>query len=208
MTRQEVIDMIRLFIIQNNNREITADVLRPILEAILNQPNALIGLLSNLQTADTTSLVSAINEINNKIGSGVKVFTGSDNPNIVPPGNYNVGDFYLRTFDNLLYQYDGIIWTAKGQPYGSASLDSNGNILIDQIPDLYINKITVFGNPFQLLKHPNNSNQSEIEVNDIILNGFRNNTTLWEKAQCLSVANINLDASWNVISAIEELPIN
>lgn len=63
MTLQQVLDLINAEIIANGNNEITANVLRPILEAMVEQPNDLIGLLGDLNTADQTSIVNAINSI-------------------------------------------------------------------------------------------------------------------------------------------------
>ena len=63
MTEQEVLDLINDYIITNGNNEITANVLRPILEEMLSQPNLLIGLLLDLNTSDTTNIVNAINSI-------------------------------------------------------------------------------------------------------------------------------------------------
>src|SRR5690606_15753653 len=63
MNYQQVLALIQQFIVANGNNEITANVLRPILEAILAQPNVLIGDLDDLQTNDQTDLVSAINSL-------------------------------------------------------------------------------------------------------------------------------------------------
>lgn len=63
MNYQQVLALIQQFIVANGNNEITANVLRPILEAILAQPNELIGDLGDLQTTDQSNLVSAINEV-------------------------------------------------------------------------------------------------------------------------------------------------
>src|SRR5690554_1030512 len=67
MNYQQVLALIQQFIVANGNNEITANVLRPILEAILAQPNELIGDLDDLQTTDQSNLVNAINEVLNNI---------------------------------------------------------------------------------------------------------------------------------------------
>ncbi|MCB0448403.1 MAG: hypothetical protein KDD03_13030, partial [Gelidibacter sp.] len=63
MSYSTVLALINAEIVANGNNEITADVLRPILQEMLLQPNELIGLLSELETSDQTSLVNAINSI-------------------------------------------------------------------------------------------------------------------------------------------------
>lgn len=68
--------------------------------------------------------------------------------------------------------------------------------------------VTVFGNNFTLVKHPSNSqNSSVIQNNDIIIDGFRNNTTYWYKAICTNQSDINNDNSWNVIDFIDEITL-
>ena len=59
----QVLALIQAEIVANGNNEITANVLRPVLEAMLEQPNDLIGDLGDLETSDQSNLVAAINEI-------------------------------------------------------------------------------------------------------------------------------------------------
>lgn len=63
MTKQEVLELIARYIIKNDNGEITATVLQPILEQMVLQPNILIGRLELLNTTEKDSLVDAINSI-------------------------------------------------------------------------------------------------------------------------------------------------
>lgn len=63
-TLTEIIAEINAEIVANGNQEITANVLRPILLDMINQPNELIGDLEDLTTTANTNLVDAINEIN------------------------------------------------------------------------------------------------------------------------------------------------
>lgn len=63
MTKQEVLELIARYIIKNDNGEITATVLQPILEQMVLQPNILIGRLELLNTSEKDSLVNAINSI-------------------------------------------------------------------------------------------------------------------------------------------------
>lgn len=123
MNEQEVLDLINQFIVANGNNEITADVLRPILEAMVSQPNILIGTLSQLQTSDQSNLVAAINEVYGMIGTitdlGVQLHEGTADPNITPPTEYNIADFYIqKDLSNnpiQLWQYNGVSWIASFQ---------------------------------------------------------------------------------------------
>lgn len=63
MTYQQALDLIQAEIIANGNNEITANVLRPVLEAMIDFPNDVIGALGDLDTSDITSIVNAINSI-------------------------------------------------------------------------------------------------------------------------------------------------
>ena len=78
--------------------------------------------------------------------------------------------------------------------------------LVNAPLDIY--SIFVFGNPFQLLKHPSNTLKGVLENNDFILNGFRNDNTIWSKAQCLDASNQDVDESWVPIETLEDLTIN
>lgn len=96
MTLAEVITLINSEIIPNNNNEITANVLRPILIEMLQQPNDLIGDLSTLTTADSSNVVKAINELQNDLSQigGINVFQGVGSPNSNPPTGAVIADFY------------------------------------------------------------------------------------------------------------------
>lgn len=104
---------IQQWIIQNGNEEITANVLRPILIKLAKKTIEVTGNPVELQTV-ATNLVAAINEINSRIPyGGIKIITGSNDPNITEPASYNLGDFYVRYSGASLigfYQYNGIEW--------------------------------------------------------------------------------------------------
>lgn len=109
MTEAQVLALIQQFIVANGNNEITANVLRPILEAMLQQPNDKIGDLPDLNTTDKTNIVAAINEVVNSGNSGFEIHAGSANPNITPPASWSIGDWYIRNGSSL-YQYNGQEW--------------------------------------------------------------------------------------------------
>lgn len=66
MNYATALSLIQAEIIANGNNEITANVLRPVLEAMIDFPNDVIGVLADLDTSDTTSIVNAINSILNQ----------------------------------------------------------------------------------------------------------------------------------------------
>ncbi|HET8838501.1 MAG TPA: hypothetical protein VFM82_05840 [Flavobacteriaceae bacterium] len=114
MTKAQVILLIQQSIITNGNEEITADVLAPILEAMVNQPNDLIGVLTNLSTIDQTTLVAAINEVYQTAANnqGIVIHTGTADPNVTPPASFSITDYYhqVDTGINFLWQYNGTNW--------------------------------------------------------------------------------------------------
>src|SRR5690606_2173937 len=120
MTLDEVIDLIQTWIVANGNEEITADVLRPILEAMVNQPNDLIGDLDNLTTVDKDNLVEAINEVRTLAitNAGLVIHSGNDTPTVTPPVSFGLGDFYAQvifpsTSVVSFWQYNGSVWVEQ-----------------------------------------------------------------------------------------------
>lgn len=69
---EEVINIIKKYIKENNSKEITAEILQQVLIKIIQQPNQLIGNTDELVT-ENKILVSSINEIRNSIPSDVIV---------------------------------------------------------------------------------------------------------------------------------------
>jgi len=116
MTYNEVLAYIQSEIVANGNQEITANVLRPVLESILAQIPETTGLLTDLATTDKTNLVAAINEVLGLINndSGITVLSGTQNPNTTPPIGYSIGDMYsqINGSNNPIgfYIYNGSKW--------------------------------------------------------------------------------------------------
>lgn len=123
MTYAEVLAFINLWIATNHNNEITADVLRPVLVAILDRQNAVTGNPDDLATTDQSNLVAAINEVlalvNGGSSGGIKLYSGTDDPNTTPPLTYGYADFYMMVTGLnepvQLYQYDGFSWVTTGK---------------------------------------------------------------------------------------------
>ena len=119
MTYQQVLDYINQWIVANGNNEITADVLRPVLVAILTRSQDVTGNTEDLSTAVNSNLVAAINSILLLIppgSAGIKLFSGQVNPNTTPPPSYSYADFYMLTDTGnepiQLYQFTGQSWEA------------------------------------------------------------------------------------------------
>lgn len=118
MTLAQVLLLINSNVIPNNNNEITANVLRPILVEMLQQPNELIGLLSNLNTSDNSNLVAAINELKDQVDqmNNIGIYQGVGNPNLNTSLNPNVADFYSEVDLNGdpvdLWIYNGAQWVS------------------------------------------------------------------------------------------------
>ena len=110
MTPSQLITYINNQITSNGNNEITAEVLRPILTAMVNQINSLVGNKNNLPTGET-NLISALNNINT---SGITIHSGIEDPNETSPVSFNLGDFYKQEVDNVIidfWQYNGNQWS-------------------------------------------------------------------------------------------------
>ncbi len=118
MNYTELLAYINLWIKTNGNREITADVLNPVLKAIAEWALSQVGDLSTLNTTDKSNLTNAINEVNQALANvdinGSQVYSGLDNPNTTPPPSYSAADFYVQldAFNTVvaLFLYDGNIW--------------------------------------------------------------------------------------------------
>lgn len=118
MTLAQVLLLINSNVVPNNNNEITANVLRPILVEMLQQPNELIGLLSNLNTSDNSNLVAAINELKDQVDqmNNIGIYQGVGTPNLNTSLNPNVADFYSEVDLNGdpvdLWIYNGAQWVS------------------------------------------------------------------------------------------------
>lgn len=118
-TYATVLSQINTYIVANGNNEITANVLNPILELILDFANNTIGNLDYLTTAQKNTIVDAINSLKQDIedidNNAVQLLQGENNPNDISPAAFKVADFYAE-LDSLtsevlnLWQYNGVEW--------------------------------------------------------------------------------------------------
>jgi len=113
MTVQQLLTLIDDNILTNNNNEITAVILNPVLKDMVTQINGLTGDLGDL-SVEASNLVEAINNISIPDSTdGIQVFTGVDNPNENPPASYSPADMYVRTLNATpigLYIFTGVSW--------------------------------------------------------------------------------------------------
>jgi len=116
---------------------------------------------------------------------------------------YKVGQ--IAQYNNIVYQ------NLTGVNTEPSSTSTNWRINFDNPDSSGPAKILVNGNPFFLIKHPDNDlpeNVNNLEDNDFISSGFWNATTYWPQAQCLDSTASNTITSWLPIGAVEELVIN
>ena len=118
-TYTDVLTQINTYIVANGNNEITANILNPILDLILDFANNNIGDLSALTTDEKNNIVEAINSLKNNlndlVNNGVQLHQGYVDPNAVPPASYTYADFYMQLDlgDNtpiVLWQWNGFVW--------------------------------------------------------------------------------------------------
>jgi len=151
-TYATVLNQINSYIVANGDNEITANVLNPILQLITDFANNNIGDLDELTTAESNSIVEAVNSLKQNfddlVNNGVQLYTGINNPNETPPTAYNYADFYMQLdIDSLpvkLWQWNGFDWI-----------------------DLVSSKIYKEGE-FCIFKNPANANDSILEAGDIV----------------------------------------
>lgn len=148
MTYTELIELINQEIVTNGNREITANVLNPILRAMTDWALSQDGVLSTLNTADKSNLVAAINEVNQALATvdinSSQVYSGLDNPNTTPPPSYGTADFYVQVdaFNDVVavFLYDGNTWINLTQALQNALTPSF--LALTDTPDTYSGQAT------------------------------------------------------------------
>lgn len=147
MNEAQVLQMIMDVVIANGNNEITANILRPVLIAMLQQPNDEIGDLNDLQTTAQANLVDAINELIGSTGGGITILTGTTDPNLVPPTGAVIGDFYIWNDGSLkgFFQYNGDEWAIIKNldiPNDLISTDTSNGVEVGSDGKLFIDKFS------------------------------------------------------------------
>ena len=89
---ETLIDNIDNQIATNGTQSITALVLNPILQEIVDIFSTMIGDTDDLDEADLISQIAA----NLGAGDGITILSGTADPNVTPPGSFETGDFYKR----------------------------------------------------------------------------------------------------------------
>lgn len=98
MTDAELLALFENLYPDNNSREISEKDLRDGLEALLLSLSQRLGQLDDLTTPVATTIVQAINSIQSQLNNLATptVEYGTDNPNLTPPDNYDVGTLYAQ----------------------------------------------------------------------------------------------------------------
>lgn len=110
----DAILQIETFIIANGNKEITANVLRPLLVGLADAVQNTTGDPAGLNTV-ATKLVEAINEVRSIAvnGGGLNIINGTADPNITDPAGAVLGSYYAWYSGSTLlgfYQFNGYNW--------------------------------------------------------------------------------------------------
>lgn len=115
MTYNQALAEIVTWITDNNNKEITAAIMRDVLTTLLDYSAENIGDTGDLFAE--TNTVDAINELKSLIDGidltlGLTVHNGINNPNTVPPSSYAAPDIYVREDGALkeVYMFNGVSW--------------------------------------------------------------------------------------------------
>lgn len=175
-TYSEVINQVNTFIVTNGNNEITAAVLNPVLKFITDFANNHMGDLSSLTTSETENLVSAINslkeDLDNSSSNSVKLYTGVENPNTVPPTNFNYADFYMQidSIDSspiVLWQWDGFNWVQSSEfeilnnKRGVFTTDGTGELYYNVD---YINSLPALNSLIEQIEYTATGGETTIDI--------------------------------------------
>lgn len=160
-TYATVLSQINTYIVANGNNEITANVLNPILQLLLDFANNTIGNLDNLTTDENTTVVAALNSLVQNIlditNGSVKLHTGYDDPNVTPPDAYNYADFFMELdiIDDSpikLWQWNGFEWLDYSEVPATESdnVANNSEVSGSSVTDALNALLTITGLPGQL----------------------------------------------------------
>lgn len=113
---------------------------------------------------------------------------------------------FVKNNNTITYVYTGNLPFIIGD---ESIITSSSLQLLSVVPLNTFPTITVFGNLFTLSKNPTNNDltqKNNLEINDIIYNGYYDSQTLWLIARYIG-GDKDQASSWDIISIIEELPL-
>lgn len=114
----------------------------------------------------------------------------------------------LRVRVGQCVSHIGRDWTSITGINTEPGFNSSNWELMSPIKNEPLPIVVVFGNPFTLIKHPQNNDPllaKVIQNNDAIKDGWRDNDIYWPLAFCIDDSNINDGASWDEVNPIEEI---
>lgn len=219
MTYTQALAYIQQWITDNNNKEITASVMRDVLDKILLYVRDSIGDVDDLQQG--ADVVDAINilfgEIANlNIDFPIKVHEGASDPNITPPSSFATPDFYIRN-DVQTYIYTGTSWvliqdstvftpslelvvqegnTTSRKLVGTDYFPNKGDNDFAQIKDL--GSVQVAG--LNVKKNPNNLDYSIIQNQDFCEGWITPNlfvSGFWKGTDNPSIGTMQIKTNWS-----------
>ena len=112
MNYNQILAYIAAWIIDNQNKEITAAIMRDVLDKLVNFTDDRTGDTDNLEQGNDLTdafniLFGQVQDIS--IDHPVNVHVGEFDPNITPPANFSAPDFYIQN-DNVVWLYNGTTW--------------------------------------------------------------------------------------------------
>lgn len=116
----------------------------------------------------------------------------------------------LRVSVGDCVSHDGRDWVSVNGINTEPGFNSSNWEVVSPIKRAPRPVVDVFGYPFTLIKHIDNTDPTmaeTIENNDMIVNGWQDNDMFWPMAICIDEANPDLEASWNAINPIEEITL-
>lgn len=225
MTYTQVIAYIQQWITDNNNKEITASVMRDVLDKILLYVRDTVGDVADLdQGAD---IVDAINILFGEIASlnidfPIKVHEGASDPNITPPSSFATPDFYIRNGVQT-YIYTGASWvlikdntvftpslelviqegnTTSRKLVGTEYFENKDDNDFAQIKDL--ESVQVAG--LSVKKNPNNFDRTRLEQYDYCEGWISPNLFvkgLWKGSDNHTLSDLQNKNNWSEFTEIE-----
>lgn len=207
-----IIAAINSNIVTNGEQNITAVILNPILDGIVDTLYGIAGNNQDLQTAAKNNLVAAINELKNQLDliNPIEHYNGGADPNVEPPngGDFNVLDFYTQTGvggAEALWIYTGVPSIGWLNLTGNLNsvLYTAQNLTIPQKKQALLNLgyIEINENIFEYRRNPANATVGIIP-GEIALNGWVT-PTQFGKLLIYVGGTVTNSSSWNIVDSID-----